>query len=425
MRLNLYLLTLCEVCLIQSTKSTDYLSKGILFNEKSKILLAEKFVNIEFLVPFPEYNFTTRASIQEMLTKLAEMWKLPSVFCPLDFSSHFNSTTEPFNLNWMLQKTISETTEAQREVDSMREETATFLTMGEENERKRREAHVGAALMAGIGLFGGGILMGNSGSCGFAGIFGNCQDQGRKNAENIAQLNEYASVLTDHVLEVESEANEKFFLISNELEEIQKIQNEIMKNQNENWKIIEDQFEVIEKNFHLLRDCTQMLFSNQQLNFNFDTVASLLSILYADIKSYRSALYAYKVNLLNSIPILLSKRLPMSLVPKSSLMAILNSVYDSQKDATDRLTLAIPMQDLLSYYDAELLSEVSTITEGLLLTLSIPLSSSQTAFNVYQAHLIPMPQLDSSEALRWVTEGPYLAISEDSMETTVLTEQQY
>ena len=36
-----------------------------------------------------------------------------------------------------------------------------------------------------------------------------------------------------------------------------------------------------------------------------------------------------------------------------------------------------------------------------------------------------MPQVDPTEAIKWVTEGPYLAISEDFMETTVLTEDQY
>ena len=102
--------------------------------------MADEFFNIEFLVPFPEYDFTTRASIQELLTKLTEMWNEPSVFCPPDFPNRFNSNTAPFNWNWMLQKIIGESNEAQREVDSMRKETATFLTMGE-NERKRG-AHV-------------------------------------------------------------------------------------------------------------------------------------------------------------------------------------------------------------------------------------------------------------------------------------------
>ena len=83
------------------------------------------------------------------------------------------------------------------------------------------------------------------------------------------------------------------------------------------------------------------------------------------------------------------------------------------------------MKDLLSYYDAKLLSEISTVQQGILLTLAIPLASSQTEFTVYEAHLIPMPQREPSEAIQWFIEGPYLAISDDSMETTVLSESQY
>ena len=73
----------------------------------------------------------------------------------------------------------------------------------------------------------------------------NNQDQVKK-AEIIARCNEYACVLTDNVLEVEIEANEKF-LLSSELEEIQKIQNEMVKNQNENRKTIHEQFDVLKK----------------------------------------------------------------------------------------------------------------------------------------------------------------------------------
>ena len=118
-----------------------------------------------------------------------------------------------------------------------------------------------------------------------------------------------------------------------------------------------------------------MLFSNQQLNFNFDTLALFLSILYADNKSYRSVLYACSVNLLNSIPILLDKRLPMSLVPRESLLAALDSFHDSQKQSTDRYSLATPMKDLMSYYDANLVYELATLAQGLLLNLAIPLVS--------------------------------------------------
>ena len=48
---------------------------------------------------------------------------------------------------------------------------------------------------------------------------------------------------------------------------------------------------------------------------NFDTATSLLLILYADIKSYRPALYSFAINVRNAIPTLLAKLLPISLVP--------------------------------------------------------------------------------------------------------------
>ena len=270
---------------------------------------------------------------------------------------------------------IQETNAAAKEVENLRSETSEFLTPADDDSiRTRRSSDaVGASVLAGIGLFGPGIFM-NALKCGVSGIFGVCQDYGRENAENIDRISEFTSVLTDHVLQFKKESNKKFYMISDELKEITKIQMELAENQNKNWK---EQFEIFERNILILSNCEQLLFSNQQLNFNFDTVASLLSVIYADIKSYRWALYAYKVNILNSIPILLGKRLPMSLVPKDSLNAILHSVHDSHKHARDRLSLAIPMipmADLLSYYDAQLLTGVinrARSTPDIVDTLSI------------------------------------------------------
>ena len=83
------------------------------------------------------------------------------------------------------------------------------------------------------------------------------------------------------------------------------------------------------------------------------------------------------------------------------------------------------MTDILSYYDAKLVQEILTVEDGLLLTLAIPLASSQTVFEVYRANVIPMFQKNSVDPLQWVIEGEYLAISEGQMETTVLTRAQY
>ena len=267
---NLFIFSLFLVSEIINTETpTKYeaVTKGILFHKESQILLAEKFVNVEFLVPFPQYDFIMK-QIEDMLEKLATMWTQPSILCPVNISEPFNSSNKPFNLDWMLSKITNETKSAENEVKHMRKVTAKFLSPEEENcqrSRQKRAAPVAAAAaVAGIALFGSlGVSMAGSEGCGITGLFGKCQNYGRKNAENIARLNEYASVLTDYVIEVESASNEKFFLISNEIGKVSEIQQEMQNNQNQNWKVVQDQFDIFEKNLHLLRDCTQMLFSNQ------------------------------------------------------------------------------------------------------------------------------------------------------------------
>ena len=266
--------------------------------------------------------------------------------------------------------------------------------------------------------------MGTSNGCGLTGIFGGCHDQGKTNAANIAELADYTEAIGDFVTQLHTSNDESFFMISKELAALNSIQKQMIALQNKNWEVIEEQFEIFRSNFHVLQDCNQMLFSNQQLNFNYDTVASMLSVIYSDVKRYRSALYSFRLNVINSIPSILKNHLPMSLVPRESLLAILESVAREQSTAKDRLFLSIPMEDLISYYDSELLQDVVSMDMGLLMTLSVPLASRQTSITVYEAKIFPMPQPEVDQALRWVIEAPYLGISEDTVETALLSQKQ-
>ena len=124
-------------------------------------------------------------------------------------------------------------------------------------------------------------------------------------------------------------------------------------------------------------------------------------MIHAIVKSYRSALFTFRMNILNPIPVLLEGHLPMSLIPTELLLAIMDSVSLRQSKAEDRLTLAIPASDLLSY-DSRFLADAITVSEGLLLTLNIPLASQQTVFRLFKAKLIPMPfRGDPQTAVTW------------------------
>ena len=103
-------------------------------------------------------------------------------------------------------------------------------------------------------------------------------------------------------------------------------------------------------------------------------------MLHEIIKSYRSALFAYRMNFLNAILVLLRRHLPMLLIPMHSLTGNLESVAIQHSKAADHFSLAIPMTDLLSYNDSRLLADAITVSEGLLLTFNIALASRQTNF---------------------------------------------
>ena len=176
--------------------------------------------------------------------------------------------------------------------------------------------------------------------------------------------------------------------------------------QDKNWVIIQEQLVVYKQIFHLLRDCDQLLFANLQLNFIFDTISSLLSMIHASVKSYRSALFGFSMNILYSIAVLLKRHLPMSLIPIESLLAIMDNVSLRQPKAEDRLILAIPAGDFLNYYDSRLLADAITVS-GLLLTLNIPLASQQTVFTLFEAKFFPMLFPDDPQmALTWNIEAP-------------------
>ena len=111
----------------------------------------------------------------------------------------------------------------------------------------------------------------------------------------------------------------------------------------------------------------------------------------------------------------------MSLLSKDSLETVLNKVAIAQTRALDRLTLAIPFQEMLSYYEAQLLQDVLTLPNGFLMTMSIPLAFRRTVLTTYQAQPLPMLQPDDVDAIQWEIEAEYLAVSEDGRETALIT----
>ena len=363
------------------------LANGINFNHVTKILLAAKFINVDFLVPFSKFEMNVSAELGAYINKLAPLWDASSWQCHLDYSTNFQKNDSAFDIDWLLHQVENEVTLAEKELEALRIYTSSFLNTedatAQARNRKPRAAPLAIMALASVGLLGSGIALG-SGSCGLRGIFGSCHDRAKQNAQNIEKLAEFTESPTQDVFKLRNEVNDKFFMVTTELEALKSVQKEMLEVQNRNWRIIEEHFEVLQHNIHVLRDCDQLLFSRQQIIFNYDTISSLLALTFANIKSYRGALYTYKINMMNSIQPLLNNYLPMSLVPRQALLAILDDVASEQWRKSDRLSLAIPMDEIIAYYESQLLRDVLVVEQGIIMRIAIPPTNER-----FSVHGIP------------------------------------
>ena len=206
--------------IIADQDSGAILANGIIFNHVTKILLAEKFINVDFLVPFPNFEMNVSAELGAYINKLAPLLDASSWQGHLDYSTNFQKNDSTFDIDWLLHQVENEVTLAEKELEALRIYTSSFLNTedatAQARNRKPRAAPLAIMALASLGLFGSGIALG-SGSCGLRGIFGSCHDRAKQNAKNIEKLAEFTDSLTQDVFNLRSEVNDKFFMVTTEL----------------------------------------------------------------------------------------------------------------------------------------------------------------------------------------------------------------
>ena len=192
------------------------LENGIIFNHATQILLAEKFINVDFLVPFPKFEPDLRAELGAYMEKLGKLWASLTWLCHLDYSTNFQKNDSTFDVDWLLHQVKNEVTLAEQELEVLRIYTSSFLnyeaTAAQNIHRPPRAAPLAMMALASVGLYGSGIALGG-GSRGNEGIFGSCHDKSKSNAENIQKLADFTEALTD-VSKLRNEVNDKFFMVN-------------------------------------------------------------------------------------------------------------------------------------------------------------------------------------------------------------------
>ena len=240
------------------------LSNGIIINHVTKVLLAKNFINVDFLVPFPEFEINVSAELSFYLNKLVPLWDASSWQCHLDYSTNFQRNDSTFDIDWLVHQVENEVTLAEKELEALRVYTSSFLNTEDEaahaRNRKPRAAPLAMMALVSVGLSGSRISLG-VGNCGLRGIFGSCHERSKQHAANIQKLAAFTESLTQDVFKLRNEVNDKFFMVTTELEALKSVQKEMLEVQNRNWRNIAEHSEVFQHNIHVLRDCDHLLIS--------------------------------------------------------------------------------------------------------------------------------------------------------------------
>ena len=173
--------------IVVATEDKGRLERWVFLHEETKILLAEKFVNAKFLVPYPQFDIQSTESLDRVARELQNMLEMAIYRCYLNFT---NTSENEFKVDWLLKERKKEISFADKDLNKMKHEVSSFLK-GTEIKKKRRSKRAlpPAAVVAGaVGLFGTGIMFGAWDDCGIMGIFGSCQEKALNNAKKVERI---------------------------------------------------------------------------------------------------------------------------------------------------------------------------------------------------------------------------------------------
>ena len=395
--------------------------RGVVFNRLKTILLAERYAPVQFVVPFPAYTQNITKRLEEAAVALENLWNLPTYDCDMLHIETFQDN----HTSRIIREAFNENDLALQEISDLRTEAGLLLPSRETSlaapgrERRLAPMVLGAAAVGMLGL-GLGAALGSG--CFLHGVLGSCPEEKiAANTANVQATMQEMNLQRKHWFQLQDELDDKFYLIGDTVTELYNRQDEIVNHTDEFWRATNTALRALHNNTREMRMCDVYLFTRTQANHVRTTVLAEVDALISSIRSYRAALVAYRINLLSSLSHLSFGRLPLSLVDRGVLSDILMEVATAQLHAPDRLTLAVPLDDILAYYEMTLVEQVYTTESGLFIKFLVPLTSRELVLDVYEAIALPMPGKNDDAYTEWRFDHPFFAISATLKEHAILS----
>jgi hypothetical protein len=406
-------------------------SHGVKFVLRGTLLSAEEYEETNLLLPFPAGGLELPKNIYHVLDSLR-----------LAFMERNCTNTVPVIANDshafdLLNLVLGEMSEAEEDLLSLKQTISQVLfekpgtveqsagealdlidddpgevssedSPGEGRPRPRRSA----AFIVGAAGVAAGALAAPEIRCFLRSILGPCDsDKIRRNQAMISKTYSSLKVLRADWLSGKAELNGKFFVLGQHLTKLAEVQESLSRAQEEQWNETQKIMDVLGGAIEKLEKCMHFMFRRTTVNHVRSGVLSLLSAQMGQVMQYRTVLYTFKTNLLNSVVPLGRGELPLSLVPVQQLQAILKGILIARAGSST-LGLAIPLEDTHLYYSLDLVRHVTVGREGIVIGLAIPFSSGSSMLKVHQAISLPMIDGGEEAATVWDIESPYIAVVE-------------
>ena len=135
MKLLSILLLTVTIYFTYQQKATET-RKGVIFNLYQRILQTERFVKLDLLVPFPQYDQKVDGRLANLTNEIEQLWTKDNYGCPLNYT---NMTENTHGLRWIAQQVANENLAAQLDIAILKGQTPTIRDRQSIQFRKQKE----------------------------------------------------------------------------------------------------------------------------------------------------------------------------------------------------------------------------------------------------------------------------------------------
>ena len=283
-------------------------------------------------------------------------------------------------------------------------------SIGTPHHRQRR---IVPALMAASGVAG--LVLGNpirNAACKALSIFSLCSDNSAlKN--NVRNLLQRQATFEKSLYRVQ-QANEKFFLLGTEIADTQKSVEALRDAIDARLNATGETIRQLNSRLIIMSNC---MFIQRQFDIILDKVhnyTSYLDLAYMHSKSYRASFVSHKTSMYSAVSSLSSGFVATNFLTPVQLAAIVEDLTAEEIRRGTKLTPAIQVGFEATYYEVQIVLEVTVLQEGLSIVLGIPMNSKSSTFDVYRAIPLHQPNEDGTTASVYRFFHEFVAVATDN-----------